>query len=66
MTRKLHHETNPRNARRLVQRHGDRLLVINPPGYQVYAERKAIAVPAGNVQTLLEVAAKYQANYLLL
>ena len=31
MTRRLHHETNPRNARRLVQRHGDRLLVINPP-----------------------------------
>jgi len=31
MTRKLHHETNPRNARRLVQRHGDRLVVINPP-----------------------------------
>ncbi len=31
MTRKLHHETNPRNARRLVQHHGDRLLVVNPP-----------------------------------
>ncbi len=33
MTRKLHHETNPRNARRLVQRHGDRLLVVNPPAF---------------------------------
>ncbi len=32
MTRRLHHETNPLNARRLIQRHGDRLLVINPPG----------------------------------
>ncbi|MFK7894386.1 MAG: YgiQ family radical SAM protein [Myxococcota bacterium] len=31
MTRMLHHETNPRNARRLVQQHGDRLLVVNPP-----------------------------------
>ena len=31
MTRRLHHETNPRNARRLVQPHGDRLVVINPP-----------------------------------
>ena len=31
MTRKLHHETNPRNARRLVQAHGDRRVVINPP-----------------------------------
>ncbi len=32
MTRLLHHETNPANARRLLQRHGDRLLVVNPPG----------------------------------
>jgi uncharacterized radical SAM protein YgiQ len=31
MTRAFHHETNPANARRLVQRHGDRLLVVNPP-----------------------------------
>ena len=30
-TRLLHHETNPLNGRRLTQRHGDRLLVINPP-----------------------------------
>jgi uncharacterized radical SAM protein YgiQ len=27
----LHYETNPLNARRLVQRHGDRVLVQNPP-----------------------------------
>ncbi|MFM8387113.1 MAG: YgiQ family radical SAM protein [Planctomycetia bacterium] len=27
----LHRETNPFNARRLVQRHGDRVLVQNPP-----------------------------------
>jgi uncharacterized radical SAM protein YgiQ len=31
MTRLLHQETNPLNARRLVQRHGERLLVVNPP-----------------------------------
>jgi len=30
-TRLLHHETNPLNARRLVQRHGDRMVVVNPP-----------------------------------
>jgi len=30
-TRLLHHETNPQNGRRLVQKHGDRLLVVNPP-----------------------------------
>lgn len=31
MTQQLHHETNPKNGRRLLQRHGDRMLVINPP-----------------------------------
>ena len=31
MTRLMHHETNPKNARRLTQRHGDRVLVVNPP-----------------------------------
>jgi len=30
-TRLLHRETNPLNARRLVQPHGDRRVVINPP-----------------------------------
>ncbi len=30
-TRALHRETNPRNAHRLVQRHGDRRVVVNPP-----------------------------------
>ena len=32
MTRVLHQETNPFNGRRLTQRHGDRTLLINPPG----------------------------------
>ena len=31
MTALHHHETSPLNARRVVQRHGDRLLVQNPP-----------------------------------
>ncbi|MBI5851307.1 MAG: YgiQ family radical SAM protein [Planctomycetes bacterium] len=31
MTKTLHDETNPLNGRRLVQRHGTRLAVINPP-----------------------------------
>jgi uncharacterized radical SAM protein YgiQ len=31
MTALHHHETNPLNARRIVQQHGDRLLVQNPP-----------------------------------
>src|SRR5262245_22696017 len=30
-TRAFHRETNPLNARRLVQRHGDRAVVVNPP-----------------------------------
>jgi uncharacterized radical SAM protein YgiQ len=30
-TRLLHLETNPLNGRRITQRHGDRLLVVNPP-----------------------------------
>ncbi len=30
-TRLVHRETNPQNARRLTQQHGDRTVVINPP-----------------------------------
>lgn len=30
-TRKVHLESNPLNGRRLLQRHGERLLVVNPP-----------------------------------
>ena len=30
-TRTIHRETNPLNARRLTQRHGDRVVVVNPP-----------------------------------
>ncbi|QDV08140.1 hypothetical protein Poly30_36760 [Planctomycetes bacterium Poly30] len=31
MTRILHQETNPQNGARLIQKHGDRTLVVNPP-----------------------------------
>jgi len=31
MTRAFHHETNPFNARRITQKHGDRTVVLNPP-----------------------------------
>ena len=31
MTRTFHHETNPFNARRLTQAHGERTVVLNPP-----------------------------------
>ncbi len=30
-TRTIHQETNPLNARRLAQHHGDRIVVVNPP-----------------------------------
>ncbi|MCC7141338.1 MAG: YgiQ family radical SAM protein [Candidatus Eisenbacteria bacterium] len=33
MTRVAHHETNPYNARRLLQRHGAETVVINPPAF---------------------------------
>jgi uncharacterized radical SAM protein YgiQ len=31
LTRLVHHETNPLNGRRLIQQHGDRTVVVNPP-----------------------------------
>jgi uncharacterized radical SAM protein YgiQ len=31
MTRAFHHETSPFNGRRLIQAHGDRTVVLNPP-----------------------------------
>ncbi|HYW78448.1 MAG TPA: YgiQ family radical SAM protein, partial [Thermoguttaceae bacterium] len=33
MTRMIHHETNPHNARRLVQAHGRESVVVNPPAW---------------------------------
>jgi uncharacterized radical SAM protein YgiQ len=37
-TRIIHNETNPYNARRLVQYHGDRALVCNPPRFPISEE----------------------------
>jgi uncharacterized radical SAM protein YgiQ len=37
-TRILHQETNPLNARRLTQPHGDRTLVVNPPALPMTEE----------------------------
>ena len=37
-TRLVHQETNPLNARRLTQAHGDRLLVVNPPSLAMSEE----------------------------
>jgi len=42
-TRLLHRETNPLNARRLIQAHGERRVVINPPAY-VLSEAEMDAV----------------------
>ncbi len=42
-TRKTHHETNPLNARRLVQRHGDRAVVVNA-GAMPLSDREMDAV----------------------
>jgi uncharacterized radical SAM protein YgiQ len=36
MTRLVHQETNPLNARRLTQRHGERTLVVNPPALRLH------------------------------
>jgi uncharacterized radical SAM protein YgiQ len=38
MTRRFHEETNPLNARGLFQRHGDRTVVLNPPGLPLSTE----------------------------
>ncbi len=38
MTRRFHEETNPLNARRLSQRHGDRTVVLNPPALPLSTE----------------------------
>ncbi len=37
-TKVIHNETNPLNARRLVQRHGTQVVVCNPPGLPISQE----------------------------
>jgi hypothetical protein len=44
----------------------DVVVVANPPGFYLASGNPAIAVPDGNVDTLLTVARKYGASYLIL
>ena len=42
------------------------VIVRNPPGYHIVTGRTAIALPAGGIPSLLEVAGRYNAHYLIL
>ena len=44
----------------------DIVLTTNPPGYFAHTNRSAIAIPDGNIKTLLDVAEKYQGKFLVL
>ena len=41
-------------------------MVVNPPAYLAHTQRSAVAIPDGTSVTVLEVAARYGARYLLL
>ncbi len=45
---------------------GDIVMVANPPGFYLASGNPSIAVPDGDIHTLLEVAQKYDAMYLVL
>lgn len=45
---------------------GDVVIVRNPPGYFIASERPSIALPFGDEATILEVAEKFGARYLVL
>lgn len=45
---------------------GDILIVLNPPGYYVRTRRPAIVIPFGNQSTLLAVAERYHASYVVI
>ncbi len=42
------------------------IIVRNPPGYNIVTDRQAIALPTGGVPSILAVAARYHARYLVL
>jgi hypothetical protein len=44
----------------------DVVIVRNPPGYFISSGRRAIALPYGNKHTILQVAERYGADYLVL
>ena len=45
---------------------GEVVVVRNPPGYFIASERAAIALPFGDASTILAVAEKFKASYLVL
>jgi hypothetical protein len=45
---------------------GELVLVNNPPGYYLAAERPGVVIPFGDTHMVLEVARRYQVRYLLL
>jgi len=47
-------------------RSGDVVIVRNPPGYYLMTGRSAIVVPDGDETTMLAVAARYHARYLII
>ena len=59
----------PAVERALLQygiRPGELVIVRNPPGYFIASERSAIALPFGDESTILAVAVKYGARYLVI
>jgi hypothetical protein len=44
----------------------DVVIVRNPPGYYINSERPAISLPFGDESTILQVAERYEAGYLVL
>jgi len=44
----------------------DVVIVRNPPGYYIHSGRSAISLPFGNESTILQVAERYGAGYLVL
>mgnify|MGYP001113233386 CR=1 FL=1 len=42
------------------------VMVNNPPGYYVAAERPAVVVPYGDLQVVMQAASRYGARYLIL
>jgi hypothetical protein len=45
---------------------GEVVMVANPPGYYLSSSNPSIAIPDGDINTLLAVAQKYKAHYMIL
>jgi hypothetical protein len=48
------------------QKLNDAVILANPPGYFISSKRSALALPDGNLQTVLQIAERYQAKYLVI